>query len=313
MDHPLKLFTGNSHPTLATAIAEHVGVPLGTAFVGRFADGETRVRMEENVRGADCYIIQPTRPPVNEHLMELLIMIDALRRASAWRISAVIPYFGYAKQEKKTAGREPITAKLVANLLTVAGAHRVIALDLHTPAIEGFFDIPVDHLRAAPLLAGYYRGLNLSNVVAVSPDAGGVARAHDFRNRLGGDTDLAIVFKHRPSPEVAEVLEVVGHVKGCTAIIVDDLIQSGGTLVQAAVALKEHGAEHVFVAATHAILVANALNRLAAAPIDALVVTDSVPVPEHSGQPCLNVVSVAPLIGAAIRRIHEQQSVSALF
>lgn len=313
MEYPLQLFSGNANRPLAEAIARELGIELGRATVCQFQDGETKVRMEENVRGADVYVVQPTCCPVNHNLMELLIMMDALRRASAYRITAVIPYFGYAKQEKKTAGREPISAKLVANLITTAGANRVLTLDLHTPAIEGFFDIPVDHLRAIPLLADHFRAMALEDVVVVSPDAGGVARANDFRMRLGHGVDLAIVFKHRPSPEVAEVLEVVGDVAGKTAIILDDMIQSGGTLVEAVRALKSRGAARVLAAAVHPVLAPGAVERLLRAPVDQFVFTDTIPFPQKTISDRFVVLSVAPLLAEAIRRIHEQRSVSVLF
>ena len=313
MKDEMRLFTGNAHPDLAQAIARELDRPLGHATVSTFKDGETRVRLEDDVRGRDVFIIQPTCYPVNHHLMELLIMIDAACRASAQRITAVMPYYGYAKQEKKTVGREPISARLVANLIQTAGANRVLTLDLHTAAIEGFFDIPVDHLRAAPILADHFRRLGLEDVVVVSPDAGGVTRANAFRGRLGLGADLAIVFKHRPTPEETEVLELVGHVAGKTAIIVDDMIQSGGTLVQAARVVKEYGATRIYVAVTHPVFAPNVMDTLEGAPIEYIVVTDSIPLRDDSLLDKVAVQSVAWLLAQAIHRIHENLSVSELF
>jgi ribose-phosphate pyrophosphokinase len=310
MDGRLQVFAGNAHPGLAKAISDELDVPLGRAQVDLWKNGETRVKIEENVRGSDVFVIQPTSQPVDHHLMELLLFFDALKRASAARMTAVIPYYGYAKQEKKTSGREPISAKLVANLLTVAGANRVLAVDLHAPAIEGFFDIPVDHLRATPLLARAFRREIHDDVVVVSPDAGGVARAEDFRVRVGGT--LAIISKQHPRPDVTETLEMVGDVDGRLAVIVDDMISTGGTLVQAAGLLDERGAEAVHVAATHGIFAADALDLIERSPIDRLFVTDTVPFPEGRARR-VEVVSVAPLLAEAIMRIHKGLSVSALF
>jgi ribose-phosphate pyrophosphokinase len=311
MDGRLQIFTGNAHPALAAAIARELDAPLGRAIVGSWKNGETRVKLEENVRGSDVFVIQSMCIPVDHHIMELLLMIDALRRASAARITAVIPYYGYAKQEKKTSGREPISAKLVANLLVTAGANRILTLDLHAPAIEGFFDIPVDHLRATPLLARRFRWQPGNNLVAVSPDAGGVARADDFRSRVGGS--LAIISKRHPKPDATEVLEMVGDVEGKIAIIVDDMISTGGTLIVAANLLKERGAAEVHAAATHGIFADNALEKIAASPISRVFVTDSVPLPETGPRDRVEVVTVAPLLAEAITRIHKDLSVSALF
>lgn len=236
---------------LAREITTHLNLNPGRAMVGQFRNGETRIKIEENVRGSDVFVIQSLSTPVDHHMMELLIMIDALRRASARRITAVVPYYGYAKQEKKTTGREPITAKLIANLITTAGADRMLTMDLHAPAIEGFFDIPVDHLQAGPLLVDYFRHKALHDVVCVSPDAGGVGRANKFRERI--DAGLAIIAKQRPEADVAEVVEMVGDVEGKTAIIVDDMISTGGTLVEAAKLLHDRGAERIFACATHGI------------------------------------------------------------
>lgn len=310
MDGRLQLFTGNAHPALAQAIAEELEVPLGNALVGQFKNGETRIKLEENVRGSDVFVIQPTSHPVDHHLMELLLMIDALRRASAGRITAVIPYYGYAKQEKKTSGREPISAKLVANLITVAGANRLVTVDLHAAAIEGFFDIPVDHLRATPLLARQFMREVERPVVVVSPDAGGVSRAQDFRVRVGGS--LAIIAKQHPRPDATETLDMVGDVDGKVAVIVDDMISTGGTLDLAAKMLTERGAAEIHVAATHGVFAADAIARLNAAPIKRILVTDTIPLPpEADGR--IERITVAPLIAEAIMRIHKGLSVSALF
>lgn len=306
----LLLFTGNSHPALARDVADCLGTGLGQALVGQFANQETRIRIEENVRGADVFVMQSLSTPVDHHLIELLLMIDAVRRASARRITAVIPYYAYARQEKKTAGREPISAKLVANLITTAGADRVLAIDLHAPAIEGFFDIPVDHLRAAPILARHFHALDRDRTVVVSPDSGGVLRANDFRQRLG--VPLAIFAKQRPRPDMAEVVDMVGDVQGKVAILVDDLISTGSTLVDATHMLKERGAVEVRACATHAAFAPGAADDLCNSPLSELVVTDTVPL---TGSACgtLQVVSVATLLAEAIRRIHENRSVSALF
>jgi len=310
MDGRLQVFSGNANRALAEAISSELETPLGRALVGSFQNGETRVKLEENVRESDVFIIQPTCDPVNQNVMELLIMIDAVRRASAARITTVIPYYGYARQEKKTTGREPISAKLVANLLTTAGTDRVLAVDLHSPAIEGFFDIPVDHLRATPLLANHFRREIGEEVVVVSPDAGGVARAQDFRQRVRGS--LAIISKQHPRPEATETLDMVGDVEGKVAVIVDDMISTGGTLVQAANMLVERGAKQVHVAATHGIFAADAFELLEGSPIDRIFVTDTIPLsPKGIGR--VEVVSVAPLLAEAIMRTHKGLSVSALF
>jgi len=310
MDGRLQIFTGNANSALAEAICAELEVDLGRALVGTWKNGETRIKLDENVRGSDVFVVQPTTHPVNEHLMELLLMIDALRRASAARITAVMPYYGYARQEKKTSGREPISAKLVANMTTVAGANRVLAVDLHSPAIEGFFDIPVDHLRATPLLARAFRKEIDDEVVVVSPDAGGVARAEDFRVRAGGS--LAIISKQRPGADRTETLEMVGDVDGKTAVIIDDMISTGGTLVEAAHLLKERGAEKIYVAATHGVFAGDALSLIERSSIDRVFVTDTVLLHEQ-GHDWIRVVSVAPLLAEAIMRTHKGLSVSALF
>jgi ribose-phosphate pyrophosphokinase len=310
IDGRLQIFTGNAHRDLATEICRELEAPLGRAIVGQWKNGETRVKLEENVRGSDVFVLQSLSNPSDHHLMELLLMIDAARRASAARITAVIPYYAYAKQEKKTSGREPISAKLVANLIVTAGADRVLTLDLHAPAIEGFFDIPVDHLRAAALLAQRVRREGFENIVAVSPDAGGVARADEFRTRVGAP--LAIISKRHPHPDATEVLEMVGDVEGRLAVIVDDMISTGGTLIAAAQMLKERGATDIYAAATHGIFADGALEQLSSSPISRIFVTDSIPLPPGPRE-VLQRVTVAPFFAEAIMRIHKDLSISALF
>jgi len=307
----LQVFSGTSNPVLAQEICDYLQVPLGAASIERFPNDELCLRIEQNVRGSDVFVVQSMSEPVDQHIMQLLIMIDALRRGSADRITAVVPYFAYAKQEKKTAPREPISAKLVANLLTVAGADRVLTVDLHAAAIEGFFDIPVDHLRGAAILADYVRSLGLQNIVVVSPDAGGVARANDFRYRIGAS--LAIIAKQRLRPDAVEVIEMVGDVRGRTAVIVDDMISTGGTLLEAAHLLRQRGAAAVYVVATHAILAGNAAERMRSGVLDSAIVTNTIAVPESKRGNALTVLSLAPLLGETIRRIHDNMSVSALF
>jgi ribose-phosphate pyrophosphokinase len=311
LDGRLQVFSGSAHPALAAQIMRELEAPLGRAVIGSWRNGETRVKLEENVRGSDVFVIQSMSDPVNHHLMELLLIIDALRRASAARITAVIPYFAYAKQEKKTSGREPISAKLVANLLTTAGADRILTMDLHSPAIEGFFDIPVDHLRAAPILSRHINRLKLDDLVIVSPDAGGVARAEDLRGRTGGS--LAIISKRHPGPDVTEALEMVGDVNGSSAVIVDDMISTAGTLVVAAELLQQRGAGEILSAATHGIFAQDALSLIDRSPIERLYVTDTVPLPQDGPTGKIEVVSVAPLLAEAITRIHKDLSISALF
>ncbi|MCA9863824.1 MAG: ribose-phosphate pyrophosphokinase [Thermomicrobiales bacterium] len=311
MDGRLQVFSGSAHPALAAQIMRELEAPLGRAVIGSWRNGETRVKLEENVRGSDVFVIQSMSDPVNHHLMELLLIIDALRRASAARITAVIPYFAYAKQEKKTSGREPISAKLVANLLTTAGADRILTMDLHSPAIEGFFDIPVDHLRAAPILSRHINRLKLDDLVIVSPDAGGVARAEDLRGRTGGS--LAIISKRHPGPDTTEALEMVGDVNGNSAVIVDDMISTAGTLVVAAELLQQRGAGEILSAATHGIFAQDALGLINRSPIERLFVTDTLPLPQGEPTGKIEVVSVAPLLAEAITRIHKDLSISALF
>ncbi|MHB8647638.1 MAG: ribose-phosphate diphosphokinase [Thermomicrobiales bacterium] len=312
MEGRLQVFSAGANRPLAEAIVNDLGIPLGRALVGAFRNGETRVRIEENVRGSDVFIVQPMCSPVNQHLMDFLIMIDAVRRSSAGRITAVIPYYAYAKQEKKTVGREPISAKLVANLLVTAGVDRVLTVDLHAPAIEGFFDIPVDHLRAAPILANYIKREGFQELVVVSPDAGGVARADDFRSRIGGG--LAIFSKMRHAPDTAAMLDMVGEVVGKTAIIIDDMISTGGTLIEAADQLRERGAAAVFAAAVHGVFADGALTQIAESHIERLWVTDTLLIDRAVATGArIAVLSVAPLLAQAIQRIHKDLSVSSLF
>lgn len=307
----LKIFTGNSNPELAEEIAQYLGVAVGAAKVTRFCDGEIQVKIKESVRGADVFIIQPTSTPVNENLMELLVMIDAVRRASARRITAVLPYYGYARQDRKTRARDPITAKLVANILTASGARRVICMDLHAGQIQGFFDIPVDHLPGVPILAEYILQSALDNVVVVSPDLGGVTRARDLAERIGAP--IAIIDKRRPEPNVAEVTSIIGGIHGKTVVMIDDIIDTAGTITKGAVALKQWGAKEIYVCCTHAVLSGPAIKRLAEAPIKEVVITNTIPVSIEKLIDKIKVLSVAPLLGEAIIRIHEDLSVSKLF
>lgn len=313
MDGRLQVFTGNANAKLAQAIMRVLEAPLGRAHIDSWPNGETRVKLDENVRGSDVFVIQSMSQPVNENLMEMLVILDAVRRASAARVTAVIPYYAYARQEKKTASREPISAKLVANLLATAGASRVLTLDLHSPAIEGFFDIPVDHLRATGHLATHFRRLDTRNLVVVSPDAGGVGRAEEFRQRVGGA--LAIISKQHSDPGKPEKveLEMVGDVAGHDAVIVDDMIATGETAVRAAELLLDRGAKSVRVAAVHGVFAGNALERISRAPIDSIYVTDTVPLPEGVQREKIEVLTVAPLLAEAIIRIHKDLSISALF
>lgn len=311
MDGRLQVFTGNSNPKLAEAIVGVLEGSVGRAVVGCWADGETRVELEENVRGSDVFVIQSLSQPVNQNLVEMLLMLDALRRASAARVTAVIPYFAYARQEKKTRGREPISAKLVANLLATAGANRVLTLDLHSPAIEGFFDIPVDHLRTAQIFATHFRRSWMDEIVVVSPDSGGVGRADEFRQRAGGS--LAIISKEHPTPGEIQVIEMVGDVEGRDAVLVDDIIASGETLVKGAELLLQRGAKSVRAVAAHGVLAGDALKLIHGSPIERVYVTDSIPLPEKGQRERIEVLSVASLLAEAIMRIHKDLSISALF
>jgi ribose-phosphate pyrophosphokinase len=312
MTATLKIFTGNAHRDLAKEIAKYLKCPVGQAMVGRFPDGEVDVKVVDNVRGADVFVIQPTSYPANDNLMELLLLVDALRRASAWRVTAVMPYYGYGRQDRKAEPRVPISAKLVANLVSASGVNRVLTMDLHAGQIQGFFDLPVDHLYSNPVLIEYFKKKKLVNdkVVVVSPDAGGTERARAFAKRL--KTGLAIIDKRRPSPNEASVLHVIGEVQGKVALIIDDMVDTGGTLVKAAQALKDGGATRIFAAAAHGILAGPALERLNASPIEELVITNTVPLNGKSSDR-LKVLSVAPILGEAIKRIHEEKSISELF
>lgn len=311
MVEEMKVFTGNANPGLAQEIAEYLGIPLGDIFVGRFSDGEIQVKIEENVRGVDVFIVQPTCPPA-DNLLELLITADAAKRASAERITAVIPYFGYARQDKKDEPRVPISAKLVSDLISVSGADRVLTMDLHVEQIQGFFDIPVDHLYAAPVMIDYFAERGTRDLVLIAPDTGGVGRARAIAKRLGG-VPIAIIDKRRPAPNLAEVFNVVGDVEGKKCLIVDDIIDTGGTLVRAAAALRENGAKQVLAFCTHPVLSGNAVEKLRDSPIETLVVTNTIPLPEGKRHPKLTVLSVAKLLGEAIKRIHQSESVSSLF
>ncbi len=306
----IKIFTGNANRPLAEEICQILGIPLGNAYVGTFADGEVQVKINESVRGKDVFVIQPTCPPVNQNLMELLIMLDALQRASAKRITAVIPYYGYARQDRKVQPRVPITAKLVANLITVAGAHRVLVMDLHVGQIQGFFDIPVDHLFAAPVLIDYLRKKNLPDLTIVSPDPGGVERARAFAKRL--DASLAIIDKRRPEPNVSQVMHVVGEIKGRNVVILDDMIDTGGSVLQAAKVIMEKGAREMFACCTHAVLSGEAVDKLENSALQEIIVTNTIPRKREKYKK-ITVLSIAPLLAEAIKRIHTESSVSSLF
>lgn len=310
LDPNLKVFSLNSNFDLAQEIAA-IGVELGKCSVTSFSDGEVQINIEESIRGCDVYVIQSTSQPVNENLMELLIMIDALKRASAKTINIVMPYYGYARQDRKARAREPITAKLVANLLETAGAHRVITLDLHAPQIQGFFDILIDHLVAVPILADFFKEKDLSDIVIVSPDHGGVTRARKMADRL--KAPIAIIDKRRPRPNVAEVMNIIGNIEGKTAILIDDIIDTAGTITLAANALVENGAKAVYACCTHPVLSGPAIERIQNSTIKELVVTNSIALSEDKKIDKITGLSVAPLIAEAIIRVHEEQSVSTLF
>ncbi|QDI91561.1 ribose-phosphate diphosphokinase [Salicibibacter halophilus] len=310
-DPTLKIFTLNSNPKLAEEIVKHVGVELSETSVKRFSDGEVQVNIEESIRGCDVYLVQSTSEPANEHLMELLIMIDACKRASAKTVNVVIPYYGYARQDRKARSREPITSKLIANLLENAGATRILTLDLHASQIQGFFDVPVDQLLATPRFASYFKEKNLEDIVVVSPDHGGVVRARQMADRL--DAPIAIIDKRRPRPNVAEVMNIVGEIEGKTAIIVDDIIDTAGTLQLAAEALIEKGAQRVYASCTHPVLSGPAISRVQESKLEELVVTNTIALPEEKQIPQITQLSVGSLIADAIIRVHEQTSVSSLF
>ncbi|TYP51662.1 ribose-phosphate diphosphokinase [Thermosediminibacter litoriperuensis] len=311
MENRLEIFTGNANPELAREIAQNLGIMVGDAVVNTFSDGEIQVKINESVRGADVFLVQPLCYPVNDHLMELLIMIDALKRASAWRITAVIPYYGYARQDRKIRARDPITAKLVADLISAAGAHRVLTMDLHAGQIQGFFNFPVDHLMAVPILADYFRKKEIAEAVVVSPDLGGVTRAREFANRIGAS--IAIIDKRRPEPNKAEIMNIIGKVKDKTVIMIDDMIDTAGTITLGAQALLDQGAKEVYACCTHPVLSGPAIERLNASPIKEVVVTNTIPLRDHQKIEKIKVLSVATLFAEAIRRIHLHQSVSTLF
>ncbi|PZD71429.1 Ribose-phosphate pyrophosphokinase [Acaryochloris thomasi RCC1774] len=308
----LKLFSGSANIQLAQEVARYLSVDLGPMVRKQFADGELYVQIQESIRGCDVYLMQPTCRPVNDHLMELLIMIDACRRASARQITAVIPYYGYSRADRKTAGRESITAKLVANLITQAGASRILSMDLHSAQIQGYFDIPVDHVYGSPVLIDYLAQKELPDLVVVSPDVGGVARARAFAKKLD-DAPLAIIDKRRQAHNVAEVMNVVGDVAGKTAVLVDDMIDTGGTITEAARLLREEGARQVYACATHAVFSPPATQRMVDSVFEEVIVTNTIPVPPERHFPQLRVLSVASLLGETIWRVHEDSSVSSMF
>ncbi len=309
----IKIFTGNSNVALVEKVCDYLSIPLGNATVGRFPDGEIDVKVDEDVRGSDIFIIQSTCSPVNDSLAELLILIDCFKRASSARITAVLPYYGYARKDRKDEGRVPITAKLVANLITKAGADRVLTMDLHAAQIQGFFDIPVDHLLAFPVFSEYYRERDLSDFVVVSPDVGGIKIARQYSNHL--NARLAVVDKRRMGPEETEVGFVIGDVEGRNAIIVDDLIATGGSICQAARVLKEKGAKDIYVGVTHPVLCGAAIEKLSEAPIKEIAVTDTIPLSGHAKSlgAKIKVLSVSSLLGEAIKRIHTNMSISSMF
>jgi ribose-phosphate pyrophosphokinase len=307
----LRILTGNAHPALAEEIAAYLGLSVGEAFVGKFNNGEIQVLIDESVRGTDVFIVQPTCDPVNENLMELLIMVDAVKRASARHITAVIPYYAYARQDRKTRGREPISAKLVANLLTTAGVTRVVTMDLHAGQIQGFFDIPVDHLLGVPILSEYIAAKKLDDLVVVSPDLGGVTRARQLADRL--HAEIAIIEKRRPAPGVAEVMNIIGSVKGKTAVIIDDIVDTAGSLTEGSSALLKHGAKEVYACCTHPVLSHPAVERIEKSCITELIVTNTIPLPADKQSPKIKTLSVAPLFGEALIRIFGDLSVSKLF
>jgi ribose-phosphate pyrophosphokinase len=308
----LRLFSGSANITLAQEIARYLGLDLGPMVRKRFADGEIYVQIQESIRGCDVYLIQPTCHPVNDHLMELLILIDACRRASARQITAVIPYYGYARADRKTAGRESITAKLVANLITQAGANRILAMDLHSAQIQGYFDIPCDHVYGSPVILDYLHRKQLSDLVVVSPDVGGVARARAFAKKLN-DAPLAIIDKRRQAHNVAEVMNVIGDVRGKTAVLVDDMIDTAGTMTEGGRLLRREGARQVYACSTHAVFSPPAVERLSCGVFEEVIVTNTIPVPEEHRFEQLTVLSVANLLGETIWRVHEDSSVSSMF
>jgi len=310
-DH-LKIFAGTSNPELANKVSKYLELPLGGAFVQRFPDGEKMIRVEDDVRGRDCYVLQSTCKPVDEYLVELLIFLDCLKRASARRVTAVIPYFGYARQDRKDEGRVPITAKLVANLIHTAGADRVLAIDLHAHQLQGFFDIPVDHLMGELVLANYFADKKLPNLTIVSPDVGNMKTASRYASQLNGE--LAIIHKKRISGSEVKALEIIGDVKGRNILMVDDIIATAGTICSAAKMVMEKGANKVIIGATHGVLAGQAIERLNDAPIDQIVITDTIPLSKEAAElKNIKVLSVASMLGEAIKRIHRDESISSLF
>jgi ribose-phosphate pyrophosphokinase len=308
----LKVFSGSSNPALASAVCKYLGIPLGGASIDTFPDGEKVIRVEDDVRGRDCFVVQSTCKPVDEHLVELLIYLDCLKRASARRVTAVIPYFGYARQDRKDEGRVPITAKLVANIISTAGADRVLAIDLHAHQLQGFFDIPVDHLAGELVLSRYFRDKKIGNLTVVSPDVGNIKTAAKYASHLGGD--LAIVYKKRFSGSEVEASELIGQVRGRNILMCDDIIATAGTVCSAASLVKERGAEKIYVGATHGVLAGSAFERLAKAPIDEVVITDTIPLTDKAEEfGGVRVLSVSAMLGEAIKRIHRNESVSSLF
>lgn len=307
----LLVFSGNSNKALAEGICKYLKLKLSDSSASRFSDGETSVKIDQDVRGRDVFLVQPTYPPVNENLMELLIMIDALKRASARRITAVMPYFGYARQDRKDQPRVPITAKLVANLLTVSGANRLLTMDLHAAQVQGFFDIPVDHLFAAPVMIEYLKKKKIKDMVVVSPDVGGIKMARAFAKHMSAG--LAIVDKRRIDSKSAEVMHIMGEVKGKNVVIVDDMITTAGSMTEAANALRRNGARDIYVCASHGVFSGPAIERLEKSPVKSVIVTNSIPVSDRVVHPKIIVLSIAPLLGEAIKRIHNEESVSSLF
>ncbi|HLD29069.1 MAG TPA: ribose-phosphate pyrophosphokinase [bacterium] len=310
MNTGLKIFSGRSNPSLANKICSHLGTKLARIDIENFSDGECNIKIEENVRGKDVFVIQPTSPPVNNHLMELLIMIDALKRSSARRITAVIPYFGYARQDRKVAPRVPITAKLVANLITSAGTDRILTVELHAGQIQGFFDIPVDNLYATPVILDYFVKKRIGNLIAVAPDAGGVERCRALAKRLG--LGLALVDKRRPRENQAEVMNVIGNVRGRNVFIFDDIVDTAGTLLHVAQALRREGAKRIFAVATHGVLSGDAIKRIENSILEELVITDSILFPKTASRK-IRIISIGSLLGEAVKRIHEESSISSLF
>ena len=309
----IKIISGNSSKELAQNIADYIGVPVADCTVGKFSDGEISVNMNETVRGCDVFVVQSTNSPVNDNLMELLIMIDALRRASAGRITAVIPYYGYARQDRKAKSRDPITAKLVANLITAAGADRVLTMDLHASQIQGYFDIPLDHLLGGSILADHFNQKGIEDLVVVSPDLGSVTRSRKFATTLDGEVPLAIIDKRRPKANVCEVMNIIGDVKGKNVILLDDMIDTAGTITNAANALKEFGAKDIYACCTHGVLSGPAIERIDNSAISELIVLDTIQLPEEKRIDKIKVLSVAPLFGDAIKKIFSNESISVLF